>query len=96
MYIHTHVLSSFSCVQLFPTLWTIAYKGDQYTFGQGFEWMWLHSTFLFLRKIKFLISARVRNEESALLGSLHCKWRDGCPESKQSTLLGNLCSTMST
>ena len=60
--------------------------------------MWLHSAFLFLRKInlKFLVSARVRNEEPALLGSLHCKWRDGSPEPKQSTLLGNLYSTVST
>ena len=73
-------------------------KGDQYTWQQGFEWVWLRSAFLFLRKInlKFLVSARMRKEEPALLGSLHCKWRDGSPEPNQSTLLGNLYSTVST
>ena len=73
-------------------------KGDQYTWQQGFEWVWLRSAFLFLRKInlKFLVSARMRKEEPALLGSLHCKWRNGSPEPNQSTLLGNLYSTVST
>ena len=73
-------------------------KGDHYTWEQGFEWVWLRSAFLFLGKmnLKFLVSARMRNEEPALLGSLHCKWRDGSPEPNQSTLLGNIYSTVST